>query len=253
MTDAEECRSLDSLRSLGMTARYLVRTLAMALVCVASAREPADAQIRGTATYRERIALPPEAVFDATLEEVSQADAPPVVLGRARVRRPRTSPIRFEIPFDAGRIEPGRRYVVRARILVDGRPLLATDQSYPVLTRGNGRQVALQLRRSAESDLAESSSGSLGDALGGGSARGDSAAAPSARARSKAARSVDRSAPARPSSRASCRAATAPACGISWSCSVTSRSSFDGRISARAGTPSSTRSARGRCRAIDPR
>ena len=174
MTDAEECRSLDSLRSLGMTARYLVRTLAMALACVVSAHEPANAQIRGTATYRERIALPPEAVFDATLEEVSRADAPPVVLGRARVRRPRTSPIRFEIPFDADRIEPGRRYVVRARILVDGRPLLTTDQSYPVLTRGNGRQVALQLRRSAESDLAESSSGSFDGSFGGGSVRGGS-------------------------------------------------------------------------------
>ena len=155
-----------------MTGRHLVRMLALALACVTSAREPADAQIRGTATYRERIALPTDAVFDATLEEISPADAPAVVLGRARVRRPRTSPIRFEIPFDADRIEPGRRYVVRARILVDGRPLLATDQGYPVLTRGNGRQVALLLRRSAESDLAESSSGSLGGSFGDRSVRG---------------------------------------------------------------------------------
>jgi len=38
----------------------------------------------------------------------------------------------------------------------------------------NGRQVALQLRRSAESDLAESSSGTLGDALGGDALRGGS-------------------------------------------------------------------------------
>ena len=139
-----------------------------------SAREPADAQIRGTATYRERIALPTDAVFDATLEEVSRVDAPAIVLGRARVRRPRTSPIRFEIPFDADRIEPARRYVVRARIVADGRPLLLTDRSYPVLTRGNGRQVALVLRRSAESDLAESSNGSLGGSLGEGSVGGRS-------------------------------------------------------------------------------
>ena len=152
-----------------MTGRQLVRTLAMALACVASARASVAAQITGTATYRERIALPTNAVFDATLEEVSRADAPSLVLGRARIQRPRTSPIRFQIPFDADRIEPGRRYVVRARVLVDGRPLLTTDRSYPVLTRGNGRQVALLLRRSTESDLAESSNGSLGEgAISGG-------------------------------------------------------------------------------------
>lgn len=161
-----------------MTGRQIVRTLAMALACAVSAHEPAAAQIRGTATYRERIALPTDAVFDATLEELSRVDAPAIVLGRARIRRPRTSPIRFEIPFDADRIEPTRRYVVRARILVDGRPLLATDRIYPVLTRGNGRQVALLLSRSAETDMAESSSGSLGGSLGdrsvGGESRGGS-------------------------------------------------------------------------------
>jgi copper homeostasis protein (lipoprotein) len=156
-----------------MTGRQIVRTLAMALACVASARESAAAQIRGTATYRERIALPTNAVFDATLEEVSRADAPAVVVGRARVQRPqRNRPIRFEIPFDADRIEPGRRYVVRARILAGGRPLLATDRSYPVLTRGNGRQVSLLLRRPAESDLAESSSGAVDDRSDGGGSRG---------------------------------------------------------------------------------
>jgi copper homeostasis protein (lipoprotein) len=154
-----------------MTGRLYVRTLAMALACVASAREPVAAQIRGTATYRERVALPADAVFDATLEEISRADAPATVLGRARIRQPRSSPIRFEIPFDADRIVPGRHYVVRARIVSDGRTLLATDRSYPVLTRGNGRQVALVLRRSAESNIAESS-GSLGGALSDGSADG---------------------------------------------------------------------------------
>ena len=162
-----------------MTGRHLARTLAMALACVVSAQAPAAAQISGTATYRDRVALPTNAVFDATLEEVSRADAPAIVLGRARVQRPRSGPIRFQIPFDADRIEPERRYVVRARILVDGRPLLTTDRSYPVLTRGNGRQVSLLLRRPAESDLAESSSGSLGgsfrDAPAGGGSRGGAA------------------------------------------------------------------------------
>ena len=36
--------------------------------------------IEGTATYRERMALPKGAVFEATLEDVSRADAPAVVV-----------------------------------------------------------------------------------------------------------------------------------------------------------------------------
>jgi len=36
----------------------------------------AGASISGTAAYRERMLLPPGAVFEATLENVSRADAP---------------------------------------------------------------------------------------------------------------------------------------------------------------------------------
>ena len=39
--------------------------------------------LQGTATYRERIALPADAVFEAELQEISRADAPVVVLGRS--------------------------------------------------------------------------------------------------------------------------------------------------------------------------
>ncbi len=33
--------------------------------------------LEGTASYRERISLPPDAVFEAQLQDVSLADAPP--------------------------------------------------------------------------------------------------------------------------------------------------------------------------------
>jgi uncharacterized lipoprotein YbaY/heat shock protein HslJ/uncharacterized lipoprotein NlpE involved in copper resistance len=135
-----------------MKARHPVRTLAISLVLLVSVHGSAAAQIRGTATYRERLALPADAVFDATLEDVSQSGAPSIVIGRARVRGPQTQPIRFQIPFDASRIDPGHRYVVRARIVAGARPMFATDAGYPVLTGGNGRQVSLVLRRAASDD-----------------------------------------------------------------------------------------------------
>jgi copper homeostasis protein (lipoprotein) len=74
------------------------------------------------------------------------------VIGRARVRGPASTPIRFQIPFDASRIEPSHRYVVRGRIVAGTTPLFITDQSYPVLTGGNGRQVSLVLHRAGTGD-----------------------------------------------------------------------------------------------------
>jgi hypothetical protein len=44
--------------------------------------------VSGTASYRERMALPPEAVFEATLEDVSKADAPADVIGQVRIETP---------------------------------------------------------------------------------------------------------------------------------------------------------------------
>jgi len=106
-----------------------------------------EGTLKGTAMYRERMALPPGAVFEATLQDVSKADAPAEVLGSTRLEGPGNPPIRFEIRYDPARIEPRHSYAVRARILVDGKPFFITDQHYPVLTRGKGNRVELMLRR----------------------------------------------------------------------------------------------------------
>jgi copper homeostasis protein (lipoprotein) len=104
------------------------------------------AQVKGTATYRERIALTPDAVFEALLEDVSKADAPAVVVGSVRIEKPGQVPIRFEIPYDPARIDQSHSYSVRARILVGQRLLFTTDRAYPVLTRGRGNEVQTMLR-----------------------------------------------------------------------------------------------------------
>jgi copper homeostasis protein (lipoprotein) len=131
--------------SRNLTTRWLMLfggSLAFNLVQAA----PAAAQVKGTATYRERIALSPDAVFEATLEDVSKADAPAVVVGSIRLQKPGQVPIRFEIPYDAARIDQSHNYAVRARILVGQQLLFTTDQVYPVLTRGHGNNVQIMLR-----------------------------------------------------------------------------------------------------------
>ncbi len=105
----------------------------------------AEEAIRGTAMYRERIALPPNAIFEAKLEDISRADAPAEVLGRVHIEAPRV-PIRFEIPYDPASIDERHTYAVRADIRVDGALRFMTDTVYPVLTRGAGNEVEILLR-----------------------------------------------------------------------------------------------------------
>jgi putative lipoprotein len=135
--------------------------LALVLFCAVGSEGPASGQVKGTATYRERIAMPPDAVFEATLEDVSKADARAEVIGQARIERPGNPPIRFEITYDPSGINPKHRYAVRARILVDGKLFFITDQSYPVLTGGQGNEVALLLRRVGSSGSAGGGAGPL--------------------------------------------------------------------------------------------
>jgi copper homeostasis protein (lipoprotein) len=99
--------------------------------------------VQGTATYRERIVLPPDAVFEAVLQDVSRADAPAAVLGRARLEPAGRPPFKFEIPYDDAAVQQGRRYTVRATVTHQGRLLFTTDRIVPVL---DGRNAPLKLQ-----------------------------------------------------------------------------------------------------------
>jgi copper homeostasis protein (lipoprotein) len=112
-----------------------------------SVLQPAVAQqVTGTATFLQRMTLPPTAVFEARVEDVSRADAPAETIGSVRIEHPGTPPIRFAIDIDPKKVDARRRYSVRATLSVDGRLTMTTDSAYPVLTQGNGREVALVLR-----------------------------------------------------------------------------------------------------------
>jgi len=103
--------------------------------------------IDGTATYRERMVLPPDATFEATLEDISRADAPAITVGQARVEQPANPPIHFTIQYDPTQIQPNHIYAVRARISEGGRLLFTTDQRYQVLTQGHGSEIGVMMLR----------------------------------------------------------------------------------------------------------
>jgi putative lipoprotein len=110
------------------------------------------ATITGSAMYRERIAMPPGAVFTATLEDTSRADAPATRIAQYTKRSPGNPPIHFTITYDPAKIVDSHTYTVRATITVDGRLMFTSTTSNPVLTNGKPDHVAFTLHHVTPAD-----------------------------------------------------------------------------------------------------
>ncbi len=105
--------------------------------------------VTGVATYRERIALPDDAMVTVQLQDTSRADAPAIVIGEYKLlTNGKQVPIPFEVEFDPADIQDNHTYSLRVRIEDGSGNLLFTNtQSYPVITRDNpifGVEVALE-------------------------------------------------------------------------------------------------------------
>lgn len=76
--------------------------------------------ISGTVNYQARVALPPTAVLTMRLMDITNAESP-VVLTERSFSNPGNPPMNFELPYPFGGITAQRRYVIEARIEVEGR------------------------------------------------------------------------------------------------------------------------------------
>ena len=88
--------------------------------------------LQGTATLMLPLPVPPDAIFEAQLQEIGAADAPAVLLGKARFKAASGAPFHFRIPYVDGMVKSGHRYSVRAVISEAGRLLFSTDTVQPV-------------------------------------------------------------------------------------------------------------------------
>ncbi|OEF04964.1 YbaY family lipoprotein [Vibrio genomosp. F10] len=97
--------------------------------------------ITGTVSYRERIALPENALVTVTLQDVSLADAPAVVIAKHRFETNGSQvPFNFDLAYDSNKIQQRHTYSVSARIEVDGKLRFITDTRYAVITDMNKTQ-----------------------------------------------------------------------------------------------------------------
>lgn len=113
-----------------------------------------EASVTGTALYRERIALPPTAVFAAVLLDTSLQDAAAIEIGRAVINPAGNPPYRFEITYDPGKIDPSHTYGVRASISDGDRLMFTSDTAHPVLTGGAGDSVEIVMKMVSDSQQA---------------------------------------------------------------------------------------------------
>ena len=105
-----------------------------------------DASVSGTITYRERVALAPDATVVVELRDVSLADAAAPLIASQTIHSPGQVPIAFSVPYDRNDIEPRNTYAVSARIIEpDGRLIFINDTAYDVITRGNPNRVEMLL------------------------------------------------------------------------------------------------------------
>jgi putative lipoprotein len=105
---------------------------------------PPAASVTGRITYRERMALPPDAVVRVRLEAAAEPERPPRRLNEVEFpTEGKQVPIPFTLSYDAAKILPNKRYQVRAWISSGDQVLFASRASYPVITRGAPAKVEI--------------------------------------------------------------------------------------------------------------
>ena len=107
-------------------------------------------QVTATVTYLQRVALPPNAVIQVQLADVSRADAPASVIAEQSINLgQRQVPVPFTLNVDPAKIDPKHAYAVSAKITVGGELRFISNRSYPVLTNGKPSHVEVVVTQAA--------------------------------------------------------------------------------------------------------
>lgn len=125
----------------------------LAAATAAAAAVPAMAQasrvVRGAVVYRERMALPPNAVLQIDLQDVGRADAPATALGRFQAPITTASPVAFAMRIDPAMLRSAVVVALQAKILVDGRMWFISTTHTP-LPEDPAAKVTIPVERIAD-------------------------------------------------------------------------------------------------------
>lgn len=91
----------------------------------------AGVDIQGEVWYKERMALPQDAVLTVQIKDVSLMDAPAVVIAEIE-RGDVTTPTPFQFIINRDQFEKGHTYAVGARISLNGQLMFINTQAYKI-------------------------------------------------------------------------------------------------------------------------
>ena len=106
---------------------------ASALLSACAGLPKPDALITGRAFTRNRLYIPPDAVFEAVLLDITNDNAPPIALGRQRVEPAGPAPYDLAIPFARSSLQRNGKYVVQAQVTLYNELLIYTPGMHPVM------------------------------------------------------------------------------------------------------------------------
>lgn len=93
--------------------------------------------VTGTVMYLQRSALPPAAVIEVQLQDVSKMDVPAEVISTQTIQaNGQQVPFSYELNYAPAKIDPAHRYAVRATIKDGDKLLFTSTTTVPVITNG---------------------------------------------------------------------------------------------------------------------
>ncbi|AQS36247.1 hypothetical protein Sps_01058 [Shewanella psychrophila] len=106
--------------------------------------------------YLDRRMLPPNAVLEVTLEDISKADAASDVIATQSVKGIGTPPYAVSIEYDASKIQDRNRYSLRATIKVEDSLIFTSTTSIDPFAEGQTKPIEIKVDRVAHAKTAES-------------------------------------------------------------------------------------------------
>ncbi|HEX6013298.1 MAG TPA: YbaY family lipoprotein [Geminicoccaceae bacterium] len=132
--------------------------LALAAAC-ASPSPYRSAELTGEVSYRPKIAYPdatlvvylldvsgPESPLEVELQKLSNPEPGAELLAFTSVEGGIVSPTPFSLPVPLDKVDEGHDYALKAAILQDGRPVMATTDPPLVLTKSRPTRAELLVR-----------------------------------------------------------------------------------------------------------
>src|SRR5690606_19639559 len=124
-----------------------------------------ETTLDGTVTYRERMALTPNATIRVALLDETVADRPTVIAETTFTSGTRQVPLAFSLPYNPGSIERGNTYSLLAEIRQDDHLLFMTNEQYQVINNDRTRDIELMLIRAQPGALTPDATGALSGRL----------------------------------------------------------------------------------------